>query len=246
MKFNLIKFIIAICSFLVSPFISNAQSEQYPPLPDFVIENKEGFNIITFFNTYENGVKQITIQRSADSNVNFTTIGRVPQTKKGNAAFVDAHPLLGKNWYQVTMEFTSGIDFKSNLKSFIVDSAMLSQQKIVTQQEVLQEVANKAAEQSKSVVNAVETQVQEVKIPKSKYVFTNPFNGNINIELYDAYTKSYKIEFYDSNKKKVFTIPRVNEKIIILDKRNFNQNGIYSFKIITNGTIFEEGFISIF
>lgn len=217
-----------------------------PALPDFNLETKDGFNIITFYNTYESGVKVITVLRSADSNVNFTTIGTIPQTKKGNAVYVDPNPMVGKNWYQVSMEFVSGVDFKSNLRSIEVDSAMIKQQKTVVSVEALQQAANKALEESKPVAAVVEQQTQQLSYPRSRYVFTNPFTGNINIELADALSTSYKVEFFNSDKKKVITVPRVNEKTVILDKRNFNTAGLYSFKLYKNGAILEEGYISVY
>ncbi|OJV54288.1 MAG: hypothetical protein BGO31_13145 [Bacteroidetes bacterium 43-16] len=245
-KHKLSLFLTAICCSMISFFAQAQQEMSTPPLPDFNLVTKDGFNIITFYNAYESGVKVITVQRSADSNVNFTTIGTVASTKKGNAVFVDTRPMVGKNWYQVTMEFNSGVDFKSNLRSIMVDSAMIAQQKPLISTEDLQKAANKALEESKPIEKVVESQAKELSFPKSRYVFSNPFTGNINIELNDAITTSYKLEFFDSNKKKVLSIPRINEKVVILDKRNFNQLGLYSFKLYKNGTIFEEGFISIY
>lgn len=239
-------FLTAICCCIISFFARAQEVPVAPPLPDFNVVTKEGFNIITFYNSYENGVKVITVQRSADSNVNFTTIGTVPSTKKGNAVFVDTRPMVGKNWYQVTMEFSSGVDFKSNLRSIIVDSAMIAQQKPIVSTEDLQKAANKALAESKPVEQVVEARAKELSFPKSRYVFSNPFTGDINIELSDALNTGYKLEFFDSNKKKIMTIPRINEKIVILDKRNFNQMGLYSFKLYKNGTLFEEGFVSIY
>ncbi len=231
---------------MISFFARAQETMMAPPLPDFNVVTKDGFNIITFYNSYENGVKVITVQRSSDSNVNFTTIGTVASTKKGNAVFVDTRPMVGKNWYQVTMEFNSGVDFKSNLRSIIVDSAMIAQQKPLVSTEDLQKAANKALAESKPIEKVVESQAKELSFPKSRYVFSNPFTGDINIELNDALNTSYKLEFFDSNKKKILSIPRINEKVVILDKRNFNQMGLYSFKLYKNGTIFEEGFVSIY
>lgn len=232
-------------------FSINAQAQQETPtptLPDFNAVTKDGINILSFINPYENGVKLITVQRSADSNYNFTTIGTVPKTAKGAAAFVDPHPMVGKNWYRIVLEFSSGIDFKSNLKSLYLDSATIAKQKLIpTSSEELQKVINQStSESTKQIVNTVEKQAQAVTYPKSRYVYTNPFSGNINIELPDALSTNYSIEFYDAAQKKVLTIPRVNEKMIILDKRNFNQLGLYQFTIFKERKEFEKGYITIF
>ncbi|HTO16692.1 MAG TPA: hypothetical protein VLZ83_13045 [Edaphocola sp.] len=243
------KLIYSISFLLMSLFSINkcyAQADIIPVLPDFNIETKDGINILTFYNTYEYGIKVITVSRSNDSSVNFTTIGTIPQTKRGNAVFIDAHPLLGKNWYQIKMEFTSGVDFSSNLNHVTLDSADLKQQKAIINTEQLQEDANKAMENSKSVIAVVESQVKNSNFVQSKYVFTNTFTGHVNIELKDAYTTNYRVEFYNQNKKKVLTIPRVKEPVVILDKRNFNNLGLYSFKLYKNDKLMEDGFVSIY
>jgi hypothetical protein len=217
-----------------------------PALPDFNLENKDGYNIISFYNNYENGVKAITVLRSSDSIVNFTTIGTIPQQKKGSAVFIDPRPMVGKNWYIVRMEFTSGVDFKSNLRSIEVDSATIALQKPIASTEELQKAANKALEDAKPIEAVVAAQTQQLSYPKSRYVYTNPFSGNIMIELSDALTANYKLEFYDNQKKRVVFVPRVNKNMVILDKRNFNENGLYSFKLYKNNVLFEEGFVSIY
>lgn len=237
-----------LCTLLFLSTSAQAQDNAPTPvLPDFNAISKDGINILSFINPYENGVKLITVQRSADSNYNFTTIGTVPKTGKGAAAFVDPHPMVGKNWYRIVVEFASGIDFKSNLKYLSVDSAAIAKQKLIpTSSEELQKKINQATETPGQIVSTVEKQAQTLSYPKSKYVYTNPFSGNINIELPDALSSNYSIEFYDAAKKKVLTIPRVNEKIIILDKRNFNQLGLYQFTIFKERQEFEKGYITIF
>ncbi|HRP89962.1 MAG TPA: hypothetical protein PKX92_07980 [Edaphocola sp.] len=231
---------------LLLHFSTFAQKDTMPLLPDFKIETKNGLNFLSFYNIYDYGIKIITVKRSNDSVVNFTNIGTLPNTKKGNAVFVDAHPLLGKNWYQIHMEFTSGVDFSSNIKYIKLDSADLKKQTPIVNTVQLQEEANKALDNAKSVEDLVKTQTPAFTFTPSAFVFTNPFTGHINIELKDAYTTNYKVDFFDNNKKKVLAIPRVKEPVVILDKRNFNSIGLYSFKLYKNGKLLEEGFINIY
>ncbi|RQO29750.1 hypothetical protein DBR32_14285 [Taibaiella sp. KBW10] len=224
-----------------------AQDDAPPPtLPEFNAITKDGINILSFTNPYESGVKLIAVQRSADSNYNFTTIGTVPKITKGSAVYVDPHPMVGKNWYRIVLVFSSGIDFKSNLGVLDVDSSAIARQKLMPSSEELQKIVNQGNESSKQIIKTVEKQAEAVSYPKSRYVFTNPFSGNINIELPDALSARYTIDFFDASKKKVLNIPRVNEKIIILDKRNFNQLGVYQFTIYKDQKEFEKGYITIF
>lgn len=239
---------LSMASCLLISGLSAAQEATValPALPDFNLENKDGFNVISFYNNYENGVKAITVLRSSDSIVNFTTIGTIPQQKKGSAVFIDPRPLVGKNWYQVRMEFTSGVDFKSNLRSIEIDSATIAKQKPIASTEELQKAANKALEDAKPIEAVVAAQTQQLSYTQSRYVYTNPFSGNIMIELADALTTNYKLEFFDAQKKRVLFVPRVNKNVVILDKRNFNENGLYSFKLYKNSVLLEEGFVSIY
>ena len=246
MNSTIIKFFLVIISSLLITSFSWGQSVEAPSLPDFNLETKDGFNIISFYSIYEGGINAITVSRSTDSNINFTTIGAIPKRNKGIAVYVDAHPSVGKNWYQVKIEFSSGVEFKSIVKSVVLDSAQIKSQKTIVSSEALQVAANNAVDKAQSVAKVVEDQTQEIVYPKSVYVYTNPFTGDINIELKDALSTNYKLEFYDTNKKKVLFVPRVNENMVILDKRNFNKLGIYSFKLYKNNTIFEEGFVSIY
>src|SRR5690606_29195020 len=59
-----------------------------------------------------------------------------------------------------------------------------------------------------------------VAIKKSIYVFTNPFNGHINVEIPDAEVNNYSIDFFDEQGNHVFTIGRVRKKFLVVDKRN--------------------------
>jgi hypothetical protein len=81
---------------------------------------------------------------------------------------------------------------------------------------------------------------------KSQYVFTNPFTGHVNIEIADAKTSKYAIDFYDSKNVKVLEIPKITESSIILDKRNFQKLGLYKFELFKEKVKLETGYITIY
>lgn len=227
-------------------FSGKAISQEVPTLPDLLAITKDGINILSWNNPYDKGVKTIAVQRSADSNYNFVTIGVASKTTGGVANFVDPHPMAGKNWYRLIITFESGIDFNSTLKSISVDSADIAKQKLLPPTAEVQNAINQNAESPKEVVKEVLEEVATVAIPKSRYVYTNPYSGNINIEFTDALVNSYQIDFFDVNRKKVLSIPRVNDKVVILDKRNFNTLGVYQFTIYKNKREFERGYVTIY
>lgn len=81
---------------------------------------------------------------------------------------------------------------------------------------------------------------------RSQYVFTNPFTGHVNIEIADAKTEKYTIDFFDNKDVKMLEVPRIPEANVILDKRNFQRVGIFKFELYKNKQKIETGYISIY
>lgn len=111
---------------LFSSYISFAQ----PQLPDIAGAADKGVIVLTWQCQYE-GIKSIAVQRSADSLHNFSTVGYVKNLKKGVQAFVDGHPLPGRNWYQLVIIFSSDLSWTSNKVKLFVDSSTLLNQNVV-------------------------------------------------------------------------------------------------------------------
>ena len=216
--------------------VINAQ----PTLPEIATVTQGGITVLSWTNPYESGVKSISVQRSADSNYNFTTIGYVKEMRKGVQSFVDAHPMVGKNWYRLIVIFNSDMEWKSSLGNVVVDSAAIANRQPLPPGDSLQKLIT--ASGNTAVLNTLNT----VSYPKSQYVFTNPFTGNINIEIQDALKENYHLIFYDQADKQVLFIPRINDKVVILDKRNFQSLGLFKFKLFKNKEEFDKGFVTIY
>jgi len=223
--------------FLFSYAISSiAQST----LPNIDVLSKDGINILGWVSPYESGVKSVTVQRSADSTYNFRTIGIITNLKTKNQNFIDAHPLLGNNFYRVVLTFNSEIEWISNLAKVVVDSNAIAHQKAIPTNDSLQKLIDKLGD------TAVLNNLNSVSYPKSRYVFTNPFTGNVNIEIPDALDNNYSLVFYDQKDKQILEIPKVQEQVVILDKRNFQSNGVFKFKLFKDKKEFEKGVITIY
>lgn len=235
---NVMKRIAAVLILLCS---INPISFAQPDLPAISAVTQGGFTVLSWNNPYESGLKSIAVQRSADSNYNFTTMGYVTNLQKGVQSFVDAHPMAGKNWYRVVILFTSDMEWRSNLGKVIVDSAAIANRKPLPPSDSLQKLIS-ASGGNVAALNTINT----VSYPKSQYVFTNPFTGNINIEIQDAFKESYQLIFYDQNDKEVLKVPRINDKVVILDKRNFQTVGLFKFKLFKNKEEFDKGFVTIY
>ncbi len=206
------------------------------------------------------GVKAIAVQRSTDSVRNFNTIALLTKPKKGNLSYRDLHPLAGKNYYRLSVEFGNELEWFSNTYKAMIDSATLAQaveEKNRMAEKIAQELSKPA------VVAPTEKAVKPVKpapevktdIPASPPPFsftpsdkihTDPFSGHIRIELGDALSKHYTIRFYDPSQNEILRVSRVSKPVLILDKNNFNSKGIYSFKLFDNNVLVESGYITIF
>lgn len=251
-------------------------------LPDMASVTQNGINILTWACQYD-GVKSIAVQRSADSNLNYITIGYVKDVKKGVQYYLDGHPKAGPNWYRVKLVFGSDLSWTSNRIKIIVDSTQVAKGRILPSNDSLQGLASKFSTKKVEVVDsatgtvgkktvivnstvttkpkdtakAILKPVLTLEIPdienvnaytyiKSQYVFTNPFTGHVNIEIADAKTIKYSLEFFDSKNKKILEVPKVTEPNVILDKRNFQKVGMYKFELYKEKVKLETGYITIY
>lgn len=137
--------------FLLICCLPLAKAYAQPELPDMVGITQKGLNILSWTCQYE-GVKSISVQRSADSTYNFTTIGYVKNLKKGQQAFIDGHPNPGKNWYRLLIAFNSDLTWYSNRIKLHVDSVELIQQRVVLSNDSLQKMASRVRFNDTSVV----------------------------------------------------------------------------------------------
>ena len=227
-----------------------------PNLPEIIGTAQNGITIMSWTAQFD-GIKSIAVQRSSDSVYNFTTIGYVKDTKKGAQGFVDGHPLPGKNFYRLYIAFSSDLTWFSNRLRVTLDSAQILAAGIIPPNDSLQKLVPRAimALSGLKFDSTTGNLLGNIKLPTltvvkpeiipSIYVFTNPFNGHINIELPDVKTKAYDIRFFDDTEKMVLEIPRVAESPVILDKRNFQRKGYFHFEILRDQQKWEKGMIVV-
>jgi hypothetical protein len=73
----------------------------------------------------------------------------------------------------------------------------------------------------------------------SVYVVNNP-DGFIEIKLPDAATKNYKIIFFDTDGKKLFTINKITDTDLVIDKSDFQHAGWFTFELYEDGNLKEK------
>ena len=243
--------------FLLIPF---TRLIAQPVLPDMVGVTQKGLNILSWTSQYDK-LKSIAVQRSSDSFFNYTTIGYVKVLTKGPQAFIDGHPLPGKNWYRLQIVFGSDLNWYSNRIKLFVDSAQLAMQLVMPSNDSLQKLASRVRfNDTTGVVSSagkITKPLLTVTIPeatgadayayiKSQYVFTNPFTGHVNVEIKDARDYKYSLRFFDQNNLPVLQIPRISEANIIIDKRNFQRKGLFRFELSREKEKLETGYITIY
>jgi hypothetical protein len=224
-------------------FVSNAAYAQ-PPLPDMQAVTQKGVNVLSWISTFD-GVKSIAVQRSVDSIYNYSTIGYVKGLKKGSQAFIDGHPNPGTNWYRLYIVFSSDLTWYSNRVKLAVDSADLMNKGVLPPNDSLQRMVG-------SLLSGQPGDASELNAftyIRSQYVFTNPFTGHINVELPDTadIRTLYTLTFFDQQDKQILEVPKVADRSVVIDKRNFQRKGLYKFELRRDKiTLVEKGYITIY
>ncbi len=81
---------------------------------------------------------------------------------------------------------------------------------------------------------------------KSRFIFTDPVTGHVNMELPDdVKLHHYSVKFYDEQNNIIIDVPKINTAKIIIDKRNFQHKGVYKFILRKDVTELEQGYIEI-
>ena len=144
------------------------------PLPAIMVSTEQAENNLTWYCQYE-GVKSISVQRSADSVRNFTTIGLINAPKKGNGTYRDLHPTVGKNYYRLSIAFGGDLEWFSNTYKIILDSATIAkvqQEKaaaalaIIESMKAAEAAAQAAAEQQAASERALNALKEEARVAK--------------------------------------------------------------------------------
>ncbi|MFY0253921.1 hypothetical protein ACDQ55_08215 [Chitinophaga sp. 30R24] len=227
------RIIFVIGLFLLTAYTGKAQDQGYVPpvLPDFTATIKTGKIQLDWISGFPQ-VKEIGIQRSLDSVLNFNTIGYAGYPTQTRNAYVDNKPLPGTNYYRLFILFNNGRYMYSKTVLALSDSTIRADQKL--------QYAD-----IKDAAKGLRGKEQENKEPErvvwhpSNYVYTTA-DGNVNIRLPDALTKNYAVKFYESNGTFLFEIEHVKGPFLILEKAIFLHAGWFNFEIFDDGKLKEK------
>lgn len=170
-----------------------------PTLPAISGHAEKGLVVLNW-NCQYNGVKEITVLRSADSAANYSIIGNVKKLDKGLQVFVDGHPALGKNYYKLTIVFKSGLKWGSDFCHVEMDQRQLAEamqqlpsndslQRLIVTREVVDKPLHKVSESTRQNKQGAEskpgttpqkaTPIAQEKSPRISVTF-DPDTTNIS------------------------------------------------------------------
>jgi hypothetical protein len=242
-----------VCLVLFSVLFTVELRAQPPVLPDLGAGTSNAINFLSWTCQYD-GIKSIGVQRSNDSIYNFTTIGYVANTKQGVQAYIDGHPMPGKNFYRLYIIFSSDLTWYSNrIRVDVSEDELLAQKLVLPPNDSLQKYINSKDTgtplkeiMAKVNLSATSADQSAFTYAKSQYIYTNPLTGHVNIEVQDVLRNKYNVRFYDYTNKEVLEIPKVMASPAIIDKRNFQKKGIFKFVLKKNNALVETGYITIY
>ncbi|MET3880632.1 hypothetical protein [Chitinophaga sp. OAE865] len=224
-------FVIGI--FLLTGFAGNAQAQEFVPpvLPNFTASIKTGRIQLDWISGFTQ-VKEIGVQRSLDSVLNFNTIGYASYPTQTRNAYLDNKPLPGTNYYRLFILFTNGRFMYSKTVLALSDSTIRADQKLQYADIMDASRGLRGKEQENR-------EPERVSWHPSNYIYTTA-DGNVNIKLPDAPQKKYSVKFYEANGTFLFDIDQVKAPFLILEKAIFMHAGWFNFEIFEEGKLKEK------
>jgi hypothetical protein len=215
--------------------------------------------VLLSWNCQYDGVRSISVKRSADSLTNYKPIGNVKETAKGIQLFTDEQPLAGNNFYKLSITFNSGLSWSSNhcrvtVAAESVKNRMIHQQHvIVPSATIAEQTEKKQFPETPKPISAVriflpipEPDVYEPTFIRSRYVAVQRLTGHVSVSLPAGFEKQQcSIVFYNNKGRVQVEIPEIKVTYLLIDKRNFQRNGIYKFVLKKEGVELESGYITL-
>ncbi|MGZ5286549.1 MAG: hypothetical protein ACXWB9_05155 [Flavisolibacter sp.] len=197
-------------------------------LPNFSVKNA-GRNryIIGWVNDYPI-VKQIGIQRSHDSLVNFKTILSVADPNVRENGYADSKAPNDHMFYRLFIVLDKGQYFYTASRKPFTDTTTG-----IRRNSLLDRIEDSIT----AVIRPIVPKKPEF-IP-SFYIYTNK-DGYVYINLPDADKKRYEVKFYEEDDSFLFEIKNIRETGITLDKANFIHSGWFKFELYKEGKLVEK------
>ncbi len=204
-------------------------------LPRFTVKNRFGKVIISWANAYTD-VVQINIQRSPDSLKGFKTILSVADPKAITNGYLDNKAPNTTQFYRLYVQQEGGKYYFTGTAKPVVDSSRTVNYQLAKNNNGVIKLANGNVNGDSSKMKV--PPLKDVFIP-SIFVHTNP-QGHVMVVLPENKTNSYTIKFFKDDGTPLFTMNKVKESQLIIDKTNFLKAGWFRFELYENGELKEK------
>lgn len=239
-------------------------------LPNITVKNFNGKIIVSWQNTYNIPVTNISIQRSFDSLKNFSTIGTVLNPQNLENGFADDKPPYSKMYYRVFISFEGGsYTFSSTVRPVKIP-AFKKEIPVTTEEisfnpadsiEINQKDTSGNLTENNPILPRIQWQVSPLKdsigkLPPKKdsiiikidpdaitYPSQRIYTGkenNLVIYLHNAAVKKYTVKFFDENDIFLFELTKLREEYLIIERVNFVHAGWFHFELFENGKLIEK------
>ncbi len=198
-------------------------------LPRFTVR-QAGNNrvIIGWVNNYP-VTKQISIQRSHDSLINYKTILSVTDPSAIQNGFADTKAPNDHMYYRLFVNVDKGEYFVTPSKRPSIGEAPA----LPLSPDVIK------AKDSTTITVIKNGVIRKSEFVPSFYVYTNK-DGYVFINLPDADRKKYRIKFYENDDSFLFEIKSLKEPSLTLDKANFIHAGWFTFELYNDEKLVEK------
>jgi hypothetical protein len=215
-------------------------------LPDISVKNLNGQIIVSWINSFNAPVSNLSIQRSYDSVKNYTTIGSVLNPQNNENGYADANPPYSKMYYRVFISYEGGTYSFSKIKrpvkaaneEIAADSLhpFLVKGNWAIQSNKDGKVKNMGI-QPKSAVPAVDN-IELITYPSHRIYMAK--DNNIIINLPDAENKKYTVKFFTEDDTPLFELNKIKANYLIVEKVKFIHSGWFHFEVYENGKRIEK------
>ena len=222
--------ILCLLILILSGFGASVSAQD--TLPRFSVRNVGNNRIIIgWVNNFES-IKQLSIQRSHDSLINYKTILTVPDPTTRHNGFVDLKAPNDHMYYRLYILLDKGVYLFSDVKKPVLDT--LSRTKYTNRTDGLGGIDS---------VNIPNYGINGKNLPNafrpSMYVYTHR-DGYVRVNLPENPEKKYSLKFYEDNDNFLFELKDIKERTFKIDKANFYHAGWFKFELFEDGVLVEK------
>lgn len=201
-------------------------------LPRFSVRNVGNSRIIIgWVNNFET-IKQISIQRSQDSLINYKTILTVPDPRAKQNGFVDLKAPNDQMFYRLYILLDQGHYLFSEVKKPRIDTT--TRTNYTNRTDRLGGIDS---------VNIPNFGINGKNLPNafrpSLHVYTHR-DGYVRVNLPDDPDKKYSIRFYEEDDRFLFELKDIKERSFKIDKSNFYHAGWFKFELFEDDKLIEK------